>query len=38
VAALVICAGKVAGVIGQKQPVPRWLLPVAGMLVAGTLS
>jgi hypothetical protein len=36
-AALVICTGKIVDVIGEEQPVPRWLLPVAGLLAAGTL-
>jgi hypothetical protein len=36
-AALVICTGKIVDVIGQKQPVPRWLVPAAIVLAAGTL-
>ena len=36
-AALVICTGKIVDVIGEEQPVPRWLLPAAAMLAAGTL-
>jgi hypothetical protein len=38
VAALVICTGKLVDVVREKQSVPRWLLPAAGVLAAGTLS
>jgi hypothetical protein len=36
-AALVICTGKIIDVIGEQQSVPRWLLPAAAVLAAGTL-
>jgi hypothetical protein len=36
VTALVICTGKLVDVVREKQPVPRWLLLVAGVLAAGT--
>jgi hypothetical protein len=36
-AALVICTGKIVGVISEKQPVPHRLLAAAGVLAAGTL-
>jgi hypothetical protein len=36
-AALVICTGKIAEIVGEEQAVPGWLLLVAVLLAVGTL-